>query len=362
MSGKRKQSRSTQQSINKRRNRQSYAAAILTLTALVGIAFFSPGWVFGFQDSRQCSDMTLEERENVDVAVLSTNYESSFYQRMINFAENQTENTEYYVASEELTDYRQLREFLESENGLYRDSILSLLEAGLITNHIFECEISAWKQYVIYSDDYTKGVNFILWYIELEHPDMGTYKLLLEANTGEFYGMQADTGRTLAEYARFDKKAVGMKYSLTDYLSIASEQVLDDIWYVLAPFYSGLSISDFYRFREQYVQLMEEMSGTVSMRASNYSTGELVEESYPEENGEKLREMLGTDSLWIDFVQNYPTILIEEDGNRLQCTFPYGEGSLSFRMQMTESVNYPWTLQNLTVGFPAIYSLIPEFE
>jgi len=356
------------QSINKRQNRPVYAVAVFALAALIGIAFFSPGWVFGLQDRRQCSDMALGERENVDVAVLSTNYESSFYQRMVNFAENQTSNTSYYVASEELTDYQQLREFLDSENGLYRESILTFLETGLITEQIFDCEISAWKQYVIYSDDYTKGVNFILWYIELEHPSeaIGTYKLLLEANTGEFYGLQADTGGTLTDYARLSEKSVGYQYSLTDYLSVVSVPVLDDMWYVLAPFYSGLSRSDFYRFRELYLQLTGEMYGaaaheTAAAGDSNLSPDELFEEVYTEEEEEKLREKLGADSLWIEFMQNVPTITVGDDGNRLECTFPYGEGRLNFRLQMDGSVFYPWTLRDITAGFPAIYSLIPEF-
>ncbi len=89
MRGKRKQSK------GKHSKKLLYIVSVSALIALVGVAFFSPGWVFGLQDGRQCRDTVLEERENTDVAVLSTNYETSFYQRMVNFAENRTESANF---------------------------------------------------------------------------------------------------------------------------------------------------------------------------------------------------------------------------------------------------------------------------
>ncbi|MDE6926042.1 MAG: hypothetical protein K2P59_12410 [Acetatifactor sp.] len=367
MSEKRRQSRSTRQSRNKNRNRLVYAVAILTLTALVGVAFFSPGWVFDFQDSRQCRDMELEVRENVDVAVLSTNYESSFYRRMVNFAENQTENTNYYVASEELTDHQRLHEFLNSENGLNRNSIVALLETQLITSHIYDCEISKWKQYVIYSDDYAKGVNFILWYIELEHPDesIGTYKLLLEADTGEFYGLQADTGGTAfmrydVEY--YDKSSVREKYSLEDYLGFTSMSADSDAWITLAYIYSGLMESDFFEYYSLLYGAMEGIYGETYVENANDAGGVSLTYSTIEEELKAKMGIVDENSQWMDFLLTNPTMFVWDEGNRLECTFPYGEGSLIYRMQIDESISYPWTLHNVTVGFPAIYSLIPEFE
>lgn len=360
MSGKRKQRKGTQKSVNKQRNRLIYAVAILTLTAMVGVAFFSPGWVFDFQDNRQCRDVTLEERENVDVAVLSTNYESSFYQRMVNFAESQAENTDYYVASEELADYQQLRDFLDSENGLNKESIWTLVGAGLLSEQFFdvEFEITAWKQYVIYSDDYAKGVNFILWYIELESADedIGTCKLLLEANTGEVYGIQADTGGTLLNYdVEYDKSIISVEYSLEEYLGLTYMDVYNDAsWMILAYFYSGLTESDFFQYYDMFYGAVDRMYGGMHIENNNQSAYGVAEE--------ELKEKMGAESSrWIDFLLTYPTILVQENGNRLECTFPYGESSLVFRMQINGSISYPWTLHNITIGFPAIYSLIPEF-
>ncbi|MCM1063709.1 MAG: hypothetical protein NC420_04405 [Eubacterium sp.] len=349
MSGKRKQSRRR----NKPQARMVYAVSILTLTALVGMAFFSPGWFFGIQDSVRCSDTVLEERENVDVAVLSTNYESSFYQRMINFAENQDGSTHYYVASEELTDTAGLQDFLYSDNGLYNDRILALLEAGLITDRIFQCQVTAWKQYVIYSDDYAKGVNFILWYIELENPDesIGTYKLLLEANTGELYGLRADTGATIPEYSYSE-------HSLEEFLGVTAEDILDEEgWMILAYLYSGLTESNFF----QYYDLYHNAVGSIYGYTTDFAGMEIGDAAFSE-----LRLKLGVadeeEEQWLDFLRIHPTMLVWDGGNRLEYTFPYGEGRLIFRMQMPESVYYPWKIRNITVGFPAIYELIPEFQ
>lgn len=360
MSGKRRQSKSN------RRNkliRLTYAASILVLTALIGGAFFGPGWVFGFQDGRQCSDTVLRERENADVAVLSTNYESSFYQRMVNYAESRLEGRNYYVASEELTDYSKLTEFLYSEKGLYSEYIWNLISIRLITQEIFQCQVSEWKQYVIYSDDYTQGVNFILWYIELEHldEDIGTYRLLVEADTGELYGLKADTGGSYFEgEISYDRNYIYYDYSLEDYLGFSTRENYHEAWRVLAYIYSGLTGSDFWELYELYIGAVEEVYG--KKIADRDITNVAINS---EEVQEEIRLKMGItdeENQWLNFLTTYPEILIRDGGNRLECNFPYGEGSLVFRLQMAESVPHPWILRNITIGFPAIYELIPGFE
>lgn len=343
MSGKGKQNN------HNRTKKLNYVISAAALAALVAAAFFSPRWVFGIQDNRQCNDMTLEKRENAAVAALSTNYETSFYQRMVNFAENQSNHTNYYVTSEELTDYQKLREFLYTENGFYRDNILVFLDMNLVSEDIFQYDISKWKQYVIYSDDYTKGVNFIMWYIELEHPDeaIGTLKLLLEANTGEFYGLQADTGGQLI---RYDKVSRDYHISLNEFLGISSIEEYQQAWETLAYFYSGLTETSFFQC---YNYAMGYGLVNESVRATNYSD---FEEAALQAELENMWEE------WADYSWRDARLESLNGGNRLEGAFPYGEGSLSFRLEMQEDVSYPWTLRNLTIGFPAIYSMIPEFN
>ncbi|WP_460602040.1 hypothetical protein, partial [Escherichia coli] len=52
--------------------------------------------------------------------------------------------------------------------------------------------ITQWKQYVIYSDNYAKGVNFILWYIELEDLEGAKLKLLVDAEDNTLYGLKTE--------------------------------------------------------------------------------------------------------------------------------------------------------------------------
>lgn len=367
MSGEGKQSRSRRKP--KRRNplqtRLTYAASILALTALVGAAFFSPGWVFGFQDNIRCGDQVLEERENVNVTALSTNYESSFYQRMVNFAEDPA-GTSYYVASEELTDYDKLQDFLNSEYGFDSGRIWPLIQLGLVTEEFFVCEISGWKQYVIYSDDYTKGMNFILWYIELEHPETyEKYKLLVEADTGEIYGIKADMGGVFHSFEKgYDRNIIYYEHSLEECLGFPSGEMYDEEWAILALFFSGLTLPDFYEFADLYFTAAEIIHEKALLDAESVDGTINVQMSGDELD--EVRFKMGItdedDRQWIDFLESYPAMSVWDKGNRLEYTFPYGDGSLIFRMQMAKSVPYPWRLQDITVGFPEIYELIPEFQ
>lgn len=366
MSGKRKQSRSRRKRRSDLHTRLTYVTSVLVLTALVGVAFFAPGWVFGFQDNIRCRDQVLEERENVNVAALSTNYEPSFYQRMANFAEDPA-GTSYYVASEELTDYDRLQDFLDSDNGLSQGRIWALIQMGLVTEQIFSCEISEWKQYVIYSDDYTRGVNFILWYIELVHPDetIGACKLLVGAETGEIYGVKADWGEAFfSPEMKYDRDIIYYEHSLEECLGFPSGEMYGEEWALLALFFSGLTLPDFYDFTDMYISVEEVI------HEKAYVDSEYVDETVNMQvSGDELDEIklkLGItdeyDGHLIDFLGTYPAMTVWDKGNRLEYVFPYGDSSLIFRMQMAESVPHPWRLKDITVGFPEIYELIPEFQ
>ena len=350
----------------------------LALAALVCIAFFSPRWIFGIQDKKQYNDLVLAERDNTDVAVLSTNYEPSFYRRMINFAESQNNQSNFYVTSEELTDYEELWNFLYSSNGLNRDEIAVLMESELITSDIYDCEISKWKQYIVYSDDYTQGVNFILWYIELEHPDeeIGTYKLLLEANTGEFYGLQADTGGIWTSGYLHGTPSYT---TLERYMGFVTMDEYYEAWYSLAYIFSGLTEDEsfFEYYNELYVQLLNWYGATDRKYSVNmYGSGNSFSDAqvdYPESMAvtdeilQILKELRSSQNeeaaRWAIFIQqNLPLVVPQNEGNRLESVFPYGDGQLTFRIETSQPIPYPWILHDVTVGFPAIYSLIPEFN
>lgn len=366
MDGKRKRSRNGRSRRNESRVKLTYVASILVLTFLVGAAFFSPGWLFDLQDSRRCRDTVLEERENVNVAALSTNYESSFYQRMVNFAENQADDTHYYVAAEELTDNDKLTDFLFSADGLYNDCIWMLTDMGMISDEITQCNISQWKQYVIYSDDYAKGVNFILWYIELTHPDkrIGTFKLLVEAGTGELYGLKSETDNRFLEKGTSNNKSREL-YSLETYLE--SWGVYDESWGGWAYNFSGLAETKFFEFFEHYESYV--YGREINASSAQISIDRDAEAMAADVELNAIIQKLDVEDeagAWMEFLDNYPAVAVWDEGNRLECSFPYGEGSLVFRLKMAESIpyplSYPYALRNITVGFPTIYELIPEFE
>ncbi len=357
MSGKRNQDR---QRPHRRLERMLiYILFILALGGLVGAAFISPRWVFGIQDGIQCQEMVLEERENVDVTALSTNYEVSFYRRMTNFAENPPDIVNYYVTSEELTDYQELQRFLQSESGLYRDNILMLTEMGLITQDIFTSNISSWKQYVIYSDDYTRGVNFILWYIELEsaYESTGTFKLLLEAETGDVYGVQADTGDLWVE--GYEKGVDKTVISLEEFLGMSNYSDYYYSWETIAYYFSGMNETDYYSDYKQYLEQSRFYEDAIYAEKAAQEMMDGVEQN---------SVSIGTESnLWtgdslVDYwMEHPPRFISRNNGNRLECTFPYGKSDMVFRIETKDSVPYPWILHDITVGFPAVYELIPEF-
>ncbi len=368
MRGKRKQSK------GKHSKKLLYIVSVSALIALVGVAFFSPGWVFGLQDGRQCRDTVLEERENTDVAVLSTNYETSFYQRMVNFAENRTESANFYVASEELTDYQKLDAFLKSDHGIYRDNILTLVDMGLLSEAYFSCEVKDWKQYVIYSDDYAKGVNFILWYIELESTkeEGAAYKFLVEANTGEVYGIHADWGAMWSD--RHNKAYGDYNLSLNRFLGLSTYEDYLHSWETTAYFFSGITETNFYDWYSYYlyergfmeVIIHEETDKGDANYDLDFVESTSTSKSYLLNTEWEEAEMTADELQWVeqwgDFLQkNPPLFRSSNDGNRLEGTFPYGDSSLIFRIEIAESVPYPWKLQDITVGFPAVYELIPEF-
>ena len=339
-----------------------YLLFLLSLAVLIGAAFVSPKWVFGIQDGIQCEKLVLEEKENVDVTALSTNYEASFYQRMADFAENPPDSTKYYVASEELTNHQELQRFLQSESGLYRDSILFLTEVGLVTQDIFTSNITRWKQYVIYSDDYARGVNFILWYIELEssNEDTGTYRLLLEAETGEVYGVRADTGdRWLNGYDGMPGKTT---VSLEEFLGVIYYTDYYSLWETAAYFFSGLEETNYYSDYKQYLEQVSFYEEKAFLEKVDKEALGLVEDIEQNNAGTEMESNLWSGDSMVEYwTEHPPRFVSRNNGNRLECTFPYGRGDLIFGMKIPENLSYPWIIHDVTVGFPAIYEMIPEF-
>ena len=175
-----------------------FAAELLMLAILLAVASFAPQVIFQVQDSLLCDKITLGKRENMDVESLSITYEKSLGQRMRNFAEGLSAGRNYYITSQDLVINNEVQEYVNSEYGIYQEFIIIFSEIGWFIIERFDTDmephINQWKQYVIYSDLYAKGVNFILWYIEVENVYGDVLKLLTDAETGTLYAVELERG------------------------------------------------------------------------------------------------------------------------------------------------------------------------
>lgn len=175
-----------------------YLLSMLGLLLLVGIAFMGPQMVFQAGDYYLWQDTELSERETMDIALLTNTYEQSKKQRLKNFAEGLERGEKYYVTSKELSESRQessdagiVAKFDELD-GFYQENFAWLAELELFPMDMFWAGyyINSCKQYVIYSDNYAKGVNFITWCLEIEALNGARVTLLIDSEDGVVYAMK----------------------------------------------------------------------------------------------------------------------------------------------------------------------------
>ena len=183
--------------LNRRRQVRYYAAIFSVLALLIAAAFFAPQILFQVQDAILCRDTVLTQQESLNVDTLSTTYEKSLEKRMQNFAEGLGEGDTFYTTSQSLALTSEVREYVYSDRGLFSNVVNEFAENGLLPWYIWEGDytILRWKQYVIYSDDFAKGVNFILWYVEMQDPNGVIVKLLADAEDGTIYAIRTESNR-----------------------------------------------------------------------------------------------------------------------------------------------------------------------
>ena len=149
---------------DQRKRLYAYAAGAFAVVLLVIGAFLTPRIVFAVQDDLRCGKVELEGLERMDITSFSTGYEQDLYQRFLRYAQGLAEGKQYYVAVKELEPTSEILDFLMSDKGLYQEGIISLLD-DYIPEETFGYNLIQWTQYVIYGDDFSEGVNFLLWYI-----------------------------------------------------------------------------------------------------------------------------------------------------------------------------------------------------
>lgn len=322
-----------------------YAAGAVFLAGLVLAAFLVPQTVFSVQDAIRCRDYSFAKWGEQDVTLMSASYDMSLYNRLSSFAADLAEGVELYVTEQEMEPDQQLYDFLESDRGFYQDGILmwvdeEVIPANMVYGDFHTDMITEWKQYVIYSADYDKGISFMIWYVELENPAGAVVKMLFDAQTGAIYGVRCDYSKQ-----RDGEQIEALKMRLSDLIGASEDDMnMRDAWWALAYYYSGLT---------DLVNFFEEEWTSVQLYDKN---GMMISDS-PDQLSENAKELESLDEkmAWS----------VYDDGRTMDFVFPYENASLTFRMaqegDMVYLTKYYKNVWDCVIGFPDIYGMIPEF-
>lgn len=326
----------------KRQAKRIYAAEAAALAVLVALAFFAPQMVFGLQDGLRSRDYQFNRQEAQDITLLNTSYERSLYDRLARFAEDTEKGVQMYVTCQDMTPDQEFYDFLYSDDtGLWQDGVM--LWAGMeffSYSMLYDSDVTDWKQYVIYSDDYAKGVNFIIWYVEVENKEGALLRFLLDADSGSLYGISSDY-TALREKADPVRQWVDTYGLLEERMRFSfAEDDMRDAWAALGYYYAGLSEkTDYLKELEMY----------------GYENQAIYDE---ETTAESVVQFSSSDIHWT----------LSEDSGQLDFTYTYGAYTLDFRITVPDGewyVNEKYDMFQLTdfeIGFPAIYELIPAFQ
>lgn len=300
------------------------AEGMLGLILLVACALFLPNILFRLKDRYLWKDTVLESREPVDVTILSSSYEPDLYERMYHFAHGLAAGTEYYASVQELEVTEELYDRLEREGVLYQGLLVRLFNSQLLNEaHFNHFTIDTWKQYVIYNDNYTQGVNFIIWYMEFTAASGRKMKILIDAEDMTIYGIQSEGSHSLSQWKNSE-------FTLYEYLSHSLYE-LPDYWNIFSYYYKAITEEDL----EKYYQQLEYYGYVYSVIPDSAATESITS----------------------------TRISISSSGNRCDLDIPYGDHSLVFCMEhMPDDSGNQYYYPQLTLGIESIYKLIPEFQ
>lgn len=314
---------------------KTYIASGLGVTALLLCAFYLPQILFLTRDNVLCNITALSKRENVDV-LISDSYEPSLHNRMYNFAEGLARGVSYYVSEQDMEVDEELYERL---NGLGLDPIAILMDFRLINSSFMEYfMVQQRKQYVIYSDDYTRGVNFIIWYLELVGPSGAVLEILMDAETSTIYGIKTERNSLVT-----DKEIDSWMYyiwggSLGDHLLSSGLETTSQLWLYLAMEFDSVSASE---LEGMYTLGVFEGINVVGDKNSSDSNMELQE---------RIRQLAAlSEGEW-------------QDDNSLIFTLPYEEYSQTLKLQLIPEEPWPtYRYHDVFYGIESICRMIPEF-
>lgn len=339
-----------------------YGAAVLAFLLLIVSALWLPQIFFEVSDALMYGKVSLTEQEKPDVLALTTGYEESLYRRLAGFAEGLADQRQYYVDEQPKEITEEIREFLfESEfrfntYGVFGDVIMGLFSEflgfmpeefrSIKSKEYTEPELYQWKQYVIYSDDYAQGVNFILWSFGLKNASGDDLTILMDAHDYTVYAVRMTGGMGL-KYSVIHNEQEIFRESV---YSNNSTYMRSSLWTVLDIYYDIFEpkeLEDFFANAEEiYATLgLAKIAGVLHDTAGN------AVEIYLGTNsdvpyGAEGEDWYGMDSegLWY-------------------YSLPLGENKLTFGIHGFEMPYYIAPDDTVyTMGIREICELIPEFR
>ena len=321
-----------------------FTGELLMLVFLLIAASYTPQLIFQVQDSFLWNKTIIDKRENMDVESISVTYEKSLARRMEVFAKGVMAKENYYATFQPLSENQDIYEYLNSDLGMFQDLILVYGEMQWIPYSFLAMEFSVnqWKQYIIYSDNYAEGVNFILWYIELQDMEGRIMKLLMDAETGTVYAFKTENNQH------------NEKEEIREYFD---EQTMFMYWEFLASYYEASSLE---KIEELAADYMNDYEAKIKMQSEAHSmvNGNVYVYDW---DIEKMRQEI--DIMFQDNAGFW------QKRNEMRFILPYGETSLDVCIILdkdsvfddTMGINYYFAFPNVTVGVRQIYEIIPEF-
>lgn len=354
------------------KGRGQRAAWFLLPFFLIVSAALIPLMVFRIQDHIRCGKVVLGELENVDIASFNTGYEMNLYRRLLRFAEGKANGDSYYVAAQDRKPTEELTDFLSSDQGLYQTSFLTWIDNGAIPTEVLEYDIQKWTQYVIYGEDFSAGVNFMLWYIELSDPGAPTLKLLMDAETGDIYGISyRKTEETLAEGESVHSVSEKSWTEMEGFRGEAEVYEMSRLWYLMACRYGGLEDAAVEKILQENDYLHMEFTENEGF-TENESV--VIHQETRDRYAELIDAFTDYEIRGILYQLGQMRWEISEDGKTHTYFFLYGpeSGEVSYElpfscridgiMLVLDAKKYlKASLGELLLGFPDIYELIPEF-
>lgn len=338
-----------------------YCVAIMVFILLVLSALWLPKMFFDVSDALMYGKVTLTEQEEPDVLALTTGYEESLYRRLSGFAEGLAGQRQYYVDKQpkELTEeIRTLlfeSEFRYNTYGVLGDFIIGLFSDSMgFSREEFEqrmrigqtaLELYQWKQYVIYSDDYAQGVNFVLWCFCLKNAIGDDLTILMDARDHTVYAVQMTGGMDLQSLGK--EKEYGIN-SFSLYAKYELWGILN-IYYEIFPIHA---VEDFERLYSSTLEIYDNWSITAAeMDGVLYDTAGKEVEINLKPGSPVLRNADG--ERWY-----------EENGDGgWDYSLPLGGNKITFGTYGFEKSYYAAPKDTVYVmGIREIYELIPEFQ